>query len=361
MAYSNFFPTSVTPSTVPTKTTSAPLRRWSMSTTLALAREGGRGASRGRVRTSPATQRSAHARPSAPCAQPTESSNSSLSTTATPSSSLAGATWSATSSTSRARWPWRTTCRPTLEHRQVVGHVAEGDHLVGADAELGAEQGQGRGLGDAGGADLDAARQLEVQVVVDQVPDDAPRRGAQNSSGASSSCTGQHLDRRRRARRRGARPRAARRGRRAWRGEVRLAARARRPCSRAKVVPGTASRSTRPTSSPVARGIGGAAARPHAVPRRRRCRRCCRSPDRARRRRPTGLLHPADRPAGGEDDGHAEVVERAAGPSVSAGHGAVGAQQGPVEVGGDQAGCHAAGAAGAPSPARRPRWPRAAR
>ena len=35
------------------------------------------------------------------------------------------------------------------EHRQVVGHVAEGDHVRGVDAEVGAEQRQRGGLGDA--------------------------------------------------------------------------------------------------------------------------------------------------------------------------------------------------------------------
>ena len=38
---------------------------------------------------------------------------------------------------------------------QVVGHVPEGDHLLGGDAELLAEQGQRARLGDVGGADLD--------------------------------------------------------------------------------------------------------------------------------------------------------------------------------------------------------------
>ena len=63
---------------------------------------------------------------------PTERPNTRSSTVATPSSSLWGAVWSASSMTDGVRVGHGVRRPGPLEQGQVVGHVPEGDHVVGA-------------------------------------------------------------------------------------------------------------------------------------------------------------------------------------------------------------------------------------
>ena len=220
------------------------------------------------------------------------SPNSSSRTAATPSSSWEGACRSASARTLGCALAMAYDVPGPLQHREVVGHVPEGDHLVRGHAQLLAEQRQRARLGDAGAADLHQ-RAHRGPGRGDQVPDQ--RLGLRPELlGVALLVPGEQLDRvvgeDRLERRRPASRAAARGGagtpapcRSRWCSPPRT------PCRASPRAAGRRPAGPRPA------GSAGRCA-PRGPRRRRRCRRWSRPPARGRRRAPRAA--PSSAPGG---------------------------------------------------------------